>query len=245
MEKQARYDLNMSGMGTASGGLYNRVDIDGMAKVDGDLDCIDFRINGTAKVFGNLKTERGKVNGMATIKGNVEASEFKINGTTRVDGNISGREMKIEGHSTINGSISIEEVEIRGIANIAGDLSAETFTSQGVFTVGGLLNAGTIDIELYATCKAREVGGEKISVKRGDSFSIRKVINTIFSFLDIDYKLTAETIEGDDIYLEYTKARTVRGNNIILGAGCEIELIEYKNSLEPNSESKVRETRKI
>ena len=42
--------------------------------------------------------------------------------------------------------------------------------------------------------------------------------------------LITDIIEGDEIYLEYTKAKIIRGNNVELGPGCEIELIEYKNS---------------
>lgn len=39
-----------------------------------------------------------------------------------------------------------------------------------------------------------------------------------------------ETIEGDDIHLELTRARVVRGNNVSIGSGCDIDLVEYKNN---------------
>ena len=57
--------------------------------------------------------------------------------------------------------------------------------------------------------------------------------------------LSTNSIEGDDIYLEYTKAKAVRGNNIILGPGCEIELVEYKDNFKQDDTSEVETQRKI
>ena len=50
-----------------------------------------------------------------------------------------------------------------------------------------------------------------------------------------------ESVEGDDIYLEYTTAKVVRGNTVRLGAGCKIDLVEYKTSLEKASDCIVKE----
>ena len=58
-------------------------------------------------------------------------------------------------------------------------------------------------------------------------------------------KLTVDIIEGDDIYLENTHAKVVRGNNITLGPGCEIELVEYKNDFKQDKEAEIGTHRKI
>ena len=245
MEKETRYDLKLSGMGNASGGTYNVVSVDGIGKIDGDLDCIDLRINGMADLYGSLKTKTCRINGKASIRGNVDARELRISGHCDIDGNISSKETRIDGHCSIKGGISAEEVEIRGIANINGDCSVEVFTSKGVFTISGLLNAGTIDIELYASSRVREIGGEKINIRHGNTFGIKRIITSIFPSLGLIYGLSTETIEGDDIYLEYTRAKIVRGNNVVLGTGCEIELVEYKSNFEQHSEAKVKESRKV
>lgn len=54
-----------------------------------------------------------------------------------------------------------------------------------------------------------------------------------------------EIIKGDDIFLEYTKAKVVRGNNIIIGSNCEIDLIEYKNNFEQLDDAKIIENKKV
>lgn len=58
-------------------------------------------------------------------------------------------------------------------------------------------------------------------------------------------QLTAEVIEGDQLYLEYTHAEIVRGNTIEIGPGCVIKRIEYKTSLEVDESAKVDAQEKI
>lgn len=50
-------------------GSYHRVNIDGMAKLDGDLDCFSLSVNGTLKIYGSLTSESTTVNGMAKVEG--------------------------------------------------------------------------------------------------------------------------------------------------------------------------------
>jgi hypothetical protein len=60
-----------------------------------------------------------------------------------------------------------------------------------------------------------------------------------------DGRLDTETIEGDDIYLEYTRVKVVRGSNVKIGKGCEIELVEYENNFQQDREAKVNDSKKI
>ena len=83
------------------------------------------------------------------------------------------------------------------------------------------------------------------NVKLGHSFSLKSLIKFIFLSLAINTGLCAETIEGDEIYLEYTKAKVIRGNNVTIGEGCEIELVEYKSLFEKSDKSVVIENKKL
>ena len=58
-------------------------------------------------------------------------------------------------------------------------------------------------------------------------------------------RLTTSVIEGDDIYLEATTAKIVRGNNVTIGSDCNIELVEYRNTITVAPDSKVNEQRDI
>jgi len=52
-------------------------------------------------------------------------------------------------------------------------------------------------------------------------------------------ELKVDIIEGDDVYLENTIAKIVRGDNINLGPGCKIELVEYKNNFKQDKAAEV------
>ena len=81
---------------------------------------------------------------------------------------------------------------------------------------------------------------QKLQLKRGKlNFFKNRIIHTGGK------ELTADIIEGDDIYLENTHAKVVRGNNITLGSGCEIELVEYKNDFKQDKEAEIGTHRKI
>ncbi|MCL0069946.1 hypothetical protein M1O56_05235 [Dehalococcoidia bacterium] len=57
--------------------------------------------------------------------------------------------------------------------------------------------------------------------------------------------LETELIEGDEILLEWTRAKTVRGKQIVIGEGCEIERVEYSESLEVDESARVGERVKL
>ena len=81
----------------------------------------------------------------------------------------------------------------------------------------------------------KEIGGETIRVDRGHKFGLFGRFK----------KLTAEIIEGDDIYLECTRAKVVRGGKVVIGYGCEIELVEYRTDFERANDAKVAKNQKL
>ncbi|WJH34862.1 hypothetical protein N6H14_01395 [Paenibacillus sp. CC-CFT747] len=43
--------------------------------------------------------------------------------------------------------------------------------------------------------------------------------------------LNADLIEGTLVNVEYTRARLIRGNRVVIGPHCEVERVEYTESL--------------
>ncbi|HTR82726.1 MAG TPA: hypothetical protein VMM58_13945 [Bacteroidota bacterium] len=245
MDKKYKQDLKIAGSATAQGGSYNTVVISGHGTIDGDCDCIDLKVSGAATFNGAVKTDSGKVMGTATINGNFTSADFKIGGYLHVHGKMEAGEIVIEGGAVISGGLSAESVEIKGGVKVKNDCNAETFVSKGAFAVNGLLSADSVDIVLYGPCRAKEIGGEKIEVRKSNSYHIARIVKSILLSLDLDEGLTADVIEGDDVYLEDTKAKAVRGNNVIIGDGCEIGLVEYRSKFEQTGNAKVRENKKV
>jgi cytoskeletal protein CcmA (bactofilin family) len=244
VEENHRRDLVIAGTGSAAGGSYHLVKVSGNGNLSGDFNCVNLRIHGKANIDGNVTAQSTLISGTANINGDLRSEQMKIQGTAKVNGDMTCTNMKLHGNTKIKGNLVGEEIKIEGATTIAGDCEAEEFFIKGGFSIGGLLNAGNIEIHLYGGCQAKEIGGEKIKVKKpGIAFHLKKLILTYL--FQINVGLVTDSIEGDEIYLEHTKAKVVRGNNVTIGPGCEIELVEYKNSFDCDKGSKVNENQKI
>ena len=57
--------------------------------------------------------------------------------------------------------------------------------------------------------------------------------------------LTANAIEANSVSLESTRAKVVRGAEVSIGSGCEIDRVEYSVSLNVAEDAIVRERVKV
>lgn len=244
MEQEVRPNLKISGVGSAGGGKFHDVSINGTGSINGDIECSLFDSNGASEIRGNIKAGSAKINGAAQLKGNIAAERMDVNGTVTIKGNIDIENIKVSGSISSGGNLKASNVDVRGAVNMDGDCEAETFRVTGGFKIGGLLNADSIYAGIYGNCMAKEIGGGKIEVKKPDNIvtQIQRFIKDIFNVRDC---LVAEIIEGDDIYLETTMAKIVRGNNVTLGPGCDIGLVEYKEHIQVLEGARVKEQKMI
>lgn len=215
----SRPNGRIAGAGDLAGGVYGDITIAGAGNVRGDIDAITLRVAGAGDLAGNVTATTLSVSGTATITGDVKAGTMSVSGTGDVRGNVQAEIFKVAGSATVTGRVDAQRVEIKGTAKIGGDVQAEVFDAQGVFSVNGLLNAGNVSIRLYGGSDARDIGGERIEVALGKTWGWIPFFG--------ERNLTADSIEGDVVILENTRAKVVRGHDVRIGAGCEIDLVEY------------------
>lgn len=254
-------NIKISGSGSAAGGIYDEVRISGSGKVTGDVECNEFHTSGSSKVEGSVKTKDFRTSGSSHICGNLEAQDVKVSGSAHIEGNVkgdnitvsgssridmdlNGGEIGISGSSNIGGSVHVESLKISGSIKIKGDCEAEEFIARGGFTIEGLLNAGRVDIEAGGFCTVKEIGGEKIEVREA-SYGLSIINKLMELFTNRAIGLKTDVIEGDDIYLEHTTAKVVRGNRITIGKGCVIDSVEYKENLSVEADGKVLNQTKV
>lgn len=228
-------DIKVSGSGKIGGGKYNEVKISGSAKIQGDIDCSYYKCSGSSTANGNVKAKIVGISGSTKIEGNLETEQITVSGSSHILGNVIAKKVKISGSSEIGGNLHAEDIQISGSTSINGDCEAENFYAKGSFNIGGLLNAGNIEIEMYGRCRVKEIGGESIKVKLGTAHLFSRMIN----FFSNAERLVTGVIEGDDIYLENTDAKMVRGNNVTIGPNCNIETVEYRNKVNINENSEI------
>ncbi len=242
-QKEGFADLQISGYGSVPGGKFKSVKILGRGKITGDLECDDFVISGSGDVIGALSCKKMLVNGSGDITGEVRTDVLKVRGSANFSGKIKAADTSVSGSATAKEGLEAQTVKVSGAVKIKGDVSAENFSSTGRFDIDGLLNAENVDIHLdWSTSKAKEIGGESITVMNGTKgFSLISIV-TLGTHSP---RLEADLIEGERIILENTTAKAVRGTHITIGDGCDIGVVEYKGSYHKSGSAKVGEEKKV
>ncbi|MEK3670552.1 MULTISPECIES: hypothetical protein [unclassified Paenibacillus] len=217
-----RNDLKILGTSSSVGGHFKDVKVTGECKFTGDVDCLKFSQTGEIKVDGNLRLQHMKITGECEVKGRID-----------------GASLRGQGQLTAGGGLRIEEIKLTGGIMVTGDCEAEELQLTGIIEVSGLLNAGKLELGLFGPCRADAVGGSSISIKRSRTGALlRPGQGKKMSF-------QARLIEGDQIELQSTQAQTVRGGRVIIGTGCEIDTVEYRDTLEIHKSATVRNPVKL
>ncbi len=244
MEQDNRQDLQINGAGKNGGGCYRNIRINGSSTITGDIDCLDFTANGMVTVNGMLTAQTASINGSSEIQGVVKVDALKVSGSMRIASDATLKTCQIHGSVNVQGGITAETITLHGALQVKEDCNAELFDATGGFTIGGLLNADKINVRLHGECRAREIGGSVIEVKKGFN-TLDGIIILLFRTLMKPHRLYAESIEGDDISLEATTAKVVRGKRVTIGVGCEVDLVEYTETYLQMEDVKVKETRQM
>ncbi len=235
MGSEARPSLKIYGSGSAAGGVYKTVTIAGSGTVRGDVEAEKVTIMGSGEIHGRVDAERISIEGSGEINGDVVAKDVVIAGSGEIAGGIRASRVSISGSARIQNNVRTTSFSGSGSFKVGGDVEADDYVSSGGFTIKGLLNADSIEIGPAGTCTVREIGGEKIAVVEQEAgcgvwpFRYFRAAGT----------LKAESIEGDDVYLEVTQADVVRGRRVRIAGSCRVGSVEYSESLEIDPEATV------
>lgn len=241
MTDEVRTDVKLNGDGSMSGGAYGNVTINGVGSVNGDLDCIEYKVNGAGTANGRVAATEITIIGTGTFNGEVQAGTMTVNGDASIRDGAGIGQLVVKGNASIGGGVAAHDIVLRGFLRAAGDVQTERFSGEGAFSVGGLLSADEIDIKVYGPCSATEIGGEKITVRSPQGF---QSLTQIFTFW-AEKRMTANLIEGDDVFLEAVTAKTVRGRNVTVGVDCKIDVVEYSDNYSRVDGAMVGESRKV
>jgi cytoskeletal protein CcmA (bactofilin family) len=244
MTEQALGNVKISGSGTVAGGCYDTVRISGSGHIQGAIEVNELRVSGSATADGTVNAATISISGAATLNGAVTATSCSISGATKVTGDVEVGELRSSGSCKVGGRLKARECHISGslqvqdavnvdgllrmsgTARFGGDIEAAHLQTTCALQVDGLLNADTVELVLLGQVSAREVGGERIIVlhpgrRIGEGWALPSCV----------FSLTTATVEGDELFLEATRAAVVRGKRIVIGPHCRITRVEYGDSL--------------
>ena len=230
---EERRNTTIPGSGTLAGGVYGKVKIAGAGKVDGDIDAEKVSAAGSARFSDGIKAAELKTAGSCSVGGDVEVEELRSTGSMDIQGGVTAKTIRGAGSFGVSGGVKAENIRISGGLKAGSGVEAERFRAKGSFHVSGLLNADRVEVELDGSSSATDIGGSMVEVRTAGGRS------SIPFFGGRGY-LDVQSIEADEISLESTRARTVRGRRVRIGDGCEIDTVEYTESLEVSDKAEVR-----
>lgn len=261
--------VKVAGSGTIDGDVKaETINVSGACKINGSVIAEELKSSGSCTVEGDVHAEEFRTNGSAKINGDVTADVFKCSGSQRIEGKLSTSYTKISGSCKVGGDVEADKFNSEGSFEILGLLSADDISVRlggncSAREIGGekievKQKAGKFDSKNFAKKMKQEAGNKKwqfdeFGIQIGvDLEKITDVIGQIGEELGLHVSgfigtgsLEADIIEGDKIYIESTKASVVRGKQVVIGPDCEIESVEFEESLEIDESSRVSNQKRI
>lgn len=221
-------DLSLEDLGTVVKTNGHAVKIAGSGVVTGPIHTEEFKCAGSGRCEGDLTANVVKVAGSCTFEGDVKAREFKVSGSSKIHGGLTTEEGHASGSFHVAKDVEATELHLAGSAKFEGNVKARELVVTGSIDVAGDLEAGELTIELDGPSRVGSIRADEIDVRRPRRF------------LRGSGGLVAESIEGQEIHLEGTKARFVRGVEVNIGPHCRIDKV-VAETLTVHESSEVRE----
>lgn len=229
-------DCRVSGSGNIDGGCYNRILVSGSCKVGGELVCRELRVSGNFRSAGKVDCSgEVRASGSMLCGGDMKAGDVNVSGSLKTEGDFAGENVSVSGGLRVGGAMKAAEVRSSGGLHVERDLEAERLESYGNLNVGGMVNAETVEIRLsLSESKVGTIGGSTVRVQRPAATGFLSGILKPGCGL-----LTCESVEGDLVELSAVKAQVVRGDQVVIGEGCDIELVEYTGTCQVDENARV------
>jgi len=229
---EKRPSASITGAGEIGPGDYGRV-----------------RILGAGDVTGDVRAEKLRVYGEGTLRGDLTAANVKVIGALKIPRDLKAGKLTAIGTCEVGGRILAEDFRVLGALEGSGGVEAGSFLARGVVTVRGLLSGDTVEIHMGSGSRScvGEIGGGRVEVWQfsfGKRSPLAKALGWLSSRVSKSY-LRATSIEADDITLENTCAKVVRGKRVEIRSGCTIDEVEYSESLMVHPKARVETRAKL
>ena len=211
-------DIKISGSGAVGSGEYDEIKASGSLKLFGEVKCKSLSLSGALK--GECRLEC--------------LGDFKISGSASFTDSITAKNIKIAGSFKTKGEINCDELTVHGAIKTENGISAnEKAEIHGEIKSNALIKAKSVNITFNGKSSVPEIRGKAISLKPK-------------KFLKAFRRNTeANSIDGEEITLEYVNSERVSGRDVKIGKRCRVDLVEYSEKIEISPRAKVGRTVKI
>lgn len=240
--------IKSSGAVTIPSGDYDNISVSGSCTLLSDVRCVSFNASGNVGADALECEQDMKTSGNASFSGAVSADNIKASGSFSCRSDVLANDrIGVSGAFSADGRIKCNSLKVSGSLKCRSQIEAEEAKIDGAVKCDGLLNAERLDISCPGFSKTRmhigSIGGSEISILENNGAFFKALPYAIRHTL---HKVTVELcIEGDDIRLRHVKCPRVTGGSVVIGEGCEIDLVQYSESIEISPRAHVKKTEKI
>ena len=211
-------DMRIAGRGTVPAGEYDKVSLSGSGRLFGEVSCNDFSAAGTTKGERITCTEHFKTSGTSAFSGQVKAESVRTAGSFSCGGDL----------------VAEEELSVSGFLRVGGDLQAASVRIAGGLQCKGTLRAARVALQADKQMHLGSITGGNVRIRR-------KRISVFFK----RRVLVTSAIEGDALDLQFVTTPRVTGGTVIIGKGCRIDLVQYREKVEIAPGTQIGKVEKI
>ena len=193
--------------------------------------------------------ENGKIN----LESTTQYDFINANGKVKCNGDLKSHCFSANGKIKINGDLIVStEVNICGKAKI-NNLFCTNFSGIGGLDIKSISSINA-SITISNDCQIENITSSTIKItKKNSSLIEEKIANTILNLAGINFdyashkehiRLIANTIKGKFIVIDNVTANYIIGEEVIIGANCNIKHLQYKNSVSIDDTSTVYDKKK-
>lgn len=105
----------VEGIGSIYGGEFDRIEIEGVGTIKGDVKANTINIEGVGKCTGNVETVDFFIEGVLTLSNSIRAKRIRIEGVVnQTNSNIESDTIYCDGVLNTDGEISADNIEVGG-----------------------------------------------------------------------------------------------------------------------------------
>lgn len=240
-------NMRIAGAGTIGSGEYDEISISGTGKIVGDVRCQNLSVAGAASVEGKIEcVETISCAGSANFKDEVKTKSIDVSGSVKFEKDcIATEEISSAGSIKCMASSKAKIIQLSGYSYVEKDLEAEEICIKGDSQIYGLVNGEKVKIEFDNSLEINEIGGNNIIVLQKEK-GINKVKNLpIFKNICKASIGKINTIEGENVAVEFVEANKITGKSVAIGKNCKIKLVQYTDEVEIHPSSTVEQCEKV
>jgi len=222
--------LEVGGLVRLAGGEVRRsVEVGGRFAADGPFKFGNLDVGGVVQLRGPATGGRVSVGGMMMAEKDLTFEALKIGGMGTVQGNGAGRTIEVGGKFDVRGSLKLTELlEVGGAVAIGEELTGQRLSVGGSLTARRAVLSG--EAEIGGSIATQEgAKAERFRLRHRSKATGPLVGNSV----EIESKGRVEDIYGGRVELgRKSVARRIFANVVRLEEGCEVEEVEYVESLD-------------